>query len=264
MVVFLAQVTQPHMTQPLRSIFHQSHAAGIVGQMAVVALYAHLEVGWIIAMQQHLSVVVGLYHEVVGAVDAPAYVLGDTAAIGNNGENNALMLYFVAHAVYAVVRNGKGCHLEIAYLQGHFFLDLLLEGNGNLLAHAPVAVDSLVNVSRRPHRHLIFATQRAHRLDVVGMVVGDQDVSHLRKRKAVVCKVFLHCTYSDAAVDHQTVAVSIKKIAVSATSTSKRNKFQTHIWLIVIFGENKKFGKITENNRQHQTFCNNFEYLEAN
>ena len=33
---------------------------------------------------------------------------------------------------------------------------------------------------------------------------------------------------------------------------------------LVIFGENKKFGKITENNRQHQTFCNNFEYLEAN
>ena len=129
--------------------------------------------------------------------------------------------------------HGKGAHLKVSHGEGLAHLDVLLHLIGHLTLDAVVMVDAVVDSLRRIDRHMILITERAYRLDMVCMVVGDQQVLHRLQLYAIVFAVFLQCAYSYAYIYHQSVCGSTEIIAVPAAATSKRYKSQHDIRIFV-------------------------------
>lgn len=69
----------------------------------------------------------------------------------------------------------------------------------------------MMDRGRGVDRNMEILADTAHRLDMVGMVMGDDDILYLRQRKTIIREVFLQRSYADTDINHQIVSVIIKK-----------------------------------------------------
>jgi hypothetical protein len=87
--------------------------------------------------------------------------------------------------------------------------------------------------------HPIVTTERANRLDVVGVVVGYKQISHRLERDAIVLAIFLQDAYAYTYIYHQSVSGSSEIIAITAATAAKRYKSQ-HFNVIILCKSTQK------------------------
>ena len=160
-------------------------------------------------VEQHLCVVVGFNDQIVGLADERFHLFRDVTSVCDEAKHNTLCLNAVAHIVSAVVRNGKGGDAEVAQLERLVFLDEFCVDGSNLLSDAVVLKNTLMDFTRSIDGQVAVAANLTYRLDVVGMIVGDENVLHLLELQTVVLEVLFQRPYSHASIDEQPVAISI-------------------------------------------------------
>jgi hypothetical protein len=63
------------------------------------------------------------------------------------------------------------------------------------------------------------------------MIMGDEQMVYLGKAQTVVLELFLQGSDTHAYVNEQAVVISIEKVAIATTSTSKRDESE-HVYAI--------------------------------
>lgn len=225
-IIFLAQVAKPDVLQAGRDIFGQCLPAIDVAQVAVGALDALAQVFRIGTTGKHLRIVVGFKDEIVALSNERVHLVCDMTAVGDDGQHDAVVFYLIANAVRAVVRYGKGGYAERSYLNGLIFCQVALLFKRNLLADAPVLVDSHVDLAGRIDGHPILLRQSAHAFDVVGMVVRNKNMVNAVQLKPIVVEVLLERARANSCIDEECVLAGAEIIAIAATSTTKGDKLQ--------------------------------------
>ena len=102
----------------------------------------------------------------------------------------------------------------------------MLVANRNLGPYTVISLNAMMDRGRGVDRDMEVLADTAHRLDMVGMVMGDDDILYLRQRKTIIREVFLQRSYADTDINHQIVSVIIKKIAVTTATASERYKIE--------------------------------------
>ena len=199
--------------------------------MSDAAEYAALQKLGVWSVLHHLLVVVGLDDEVACAADVGLYLVGDLAYVGDEAEVGAVGLDEVAHAVAAVVGHAKGGDGEGSELYGGAFLNVSDEVRRYLLVDAEIVDDADVDVLRAIDGQLEIVTEASYAFHVVGVVVGDEYVTGIRERDAILAAELAQHAQSDAGIDDESFAVSKEVIAVSAASASKTNEFHISFFL---------------------------------
>ena len=64
-------------------------------------------------------------------------------------------------------------------------------------------------------------TQAADALDVVGMVVCNEQMVHLRHTEPIVLEMFFQRAYSHACIYEKTIVLSIQEVAIATASATK-------------------------------------------
>ena len=221
MIVFLAEMAEPYVTEIGRSIIGKRLSARHIAQMTVGPQDAILEILRIRTLLEHLLAVVRFYHQIVGAPDEIVHLLGDVAHIGDEAERHPLTLHEIAHVVGAVVGNPKRSNLELAHIQRHTLLDDVHVIGRNLLSDAVVALDTYMNFTGCIYWQMIIGAEASHRLHMVGMVVRDEDVVHILKSQSIVMKMLFQRSDSHSNIYQYRIRLSVKIVTVAATSTAK-------------------------------------------
>jgi hypothetical protein len=128
------------------------------------------------------------------------------------------------------MRHGKGPYMELSHGERLTDFDISSHIVGHLPRDTVVVVNASVYGLRGIDRNLIFITESPHRLDMIGMIVGNQQVLYGLQLNAIVLAVLLQGAYANAYIYHQSVCGSTKVIAITAAATSKRYKSQ-HVCL---------------------------------
>ena len=209
MVVFFRQMAEPHVAQETVCMLGDGLGAVVVVQMARATGYAHLQMLRIRTLQEHLAVVVSLDDQIIGACDVGSNLVGHLTDIGNQTERRLPHLNHIAHVVAAVVGHVEGRHPEVAHLQADARLDVAALLHSHLARYAVVAVDAFVHQPRGIDGQVKLVADAAHTLDVVGMVVGDQNVVHPRQAEPVVSEMLFQPTDAHAGINQEAVVFCI-------------------------------------------------------
>ena len=168
----------PDVPQSIRGIGCQCLTALVIGQMTAWSGDALFEMFRIMTILQHLRVMVGLYHKIVGAGDDGCNLVCDMSAVSDDAEHNVAQLDAVSHAVGAVVRHAEGCYPEVAQLKCLAFLYAVLKFERHLAPHAIVSADALIHFLGGINGNIVFCSKRAYGANMVGMVVRNENVVH--------------------------------------------------------------------------------------
>ena len=76
------------------------------------------------------------------------------------------------------------------------------------------------------YRQMKVVADTSHTLDMVGMIVCNEQMVHLRQVQTIVPEMPLQGAHTYTGIDHQSIVVGIEEIAVSAAPAAKRNEFQ--------------------------------------
>ena len=223
-VVLLAQVAQPDVLQLLAHVLGDGRAAVAVVQVSRAGEDAVLKELRIGSLLHHLDVVVGLDDEVAGSADELFHLVRHVPCIGDDADVGACGFDEVAYVVAAVVRHAEGRHAELANLQRLPLLQQPRHVGRQLLGDAVVAVDAPVHLAGGIDGHVVVCTERADALNVVGMVVGDEDVVHLLQADTVLATVLLEAPESYTYIDKQRISGCRQVIAISTAATAKGDK----------------------------------------
>ena len=82
-------------------------------------------------------------------------------------------------------------------------------GRIDLTCDAVVMIDALVHQFGGIDRKVQLMTDAAHALDMIGMIVGNDQMMNRVHRQPEVPEILLQSTYADTSVDHQTVVFCI-------------------------------------------------------
>ena len=226
MVVLFTQMAEPHVLQPFRHIFCQCPATRIIRQVTTLTLNTLFQIGRIRSVSQHLHIVIGLNHQIVGVRDGLLDVVGDAAHIGDDHKVHTFHMDLIAHILRSVVRHHKRAHQKLAYLHFLTHRQHHLHIIGHLPRNAIVMVDTRMNLRCGIDGQRVVMTKRPHRLDMVRMIVRNQHMLHITKANAIVPTVFFKGAQANANIYHQSVCGGTEVVAVSTASASKRYKFQ--------------------------------------
>ena len=120
----------------------------------------------------------------------------------------------------------EGFDTEIAQIQLQPWFDAHLQLWCYLPCDAVVTVYSLVYETGRIDRHLVVMTEGAHRLDMVSVIVGDQQMIDLVQVHTIVLTVLLQGTYTYADIYDECVCGGAEIVTITTAPASKRNKLQ--------------------------------------
>ena len=118
-------------------------AASYIALMPAGRQDSLFEIGGIGAVQQHVFIVISLYHQVIGGAYIGLHLLVGFAAIGGNHKPLTIVVYHITDTLGRVVVDSEriDCHVKKRPLL--FFLKIAATGF-EFLAHTIVAVYSLV------------------------------------------------------------------------------------------------------------------------
>ena len=172
----------------------------------------------------HLCVVIGLDYQMTGTLNIRLHFVGHHASIGDDAEVSALGLDKIAHIARTVVWYGEGRHQEITYLDSGSGIKNTRHLRRQLLRNTIVAVNALVHLADGINWNVIVMAERADRLYMVSMVVSNQHMMYLRQANPVVPASLLQASQAYSDINKQSVIRGRQQIAVTATSTTKREK----------------------------------------
>ena len=127
-----------------------------------------------------------------------------------------------------VLRAVANVNTEIAQAMSLILL-YIAHARHELLCHTIVAVDTHMGLTGGIDRDIVALTECAERLDVVGMVMGDEYAHDRIKRESGLLQSILDGTHRYTGIDEDTVVVGAQVEAVTATSACKTDKIQFHI-----------------------------------
>ena len=142
--------------------------------MAGTTGYPLLQIVGIRAIMQHLLIVIGFYYEIVGFGNHGFHVISDMPHIGHEDECHVRATDTIPHIIHAVVRHMEGCHLKMVYNERLTIFDIMFVFGHQLTLYTIVAVNAGMYVLGRMHHQFKVMAETAHRLYVVGMVMGYQ------------------------------------------------------------------------------------------
>ena len=226
MIILLAQVAQPNFPQGRGRTLGDDLSAGRVGQMTVGAEYSLLQMLRISTSDQHFFVVVGLNHEIIRLADEVSYLLRDVADVRHEYEDDLAAHHLISHVVRAVVRHVEGCDGERTEQKGCSLLNHLNMPGLDLCFYTVILFDARMHLPRCIDVDVEVVAQASRRLNMVGMVVRDQQTVDIGQPKAVILEMFLQRAEPQAGVYEDSVCLGEQTIAITATATAERNKFQ--------------------------------------
>jgi len=154
-----------------------------VVKMTHVAHDTRLEIAGILAVFQHLTVIVTLNHQIVGEVHIVGRALGDGAHVGSHNKTLPLILDAEAHALNIVARF-KGSNLHVQHTERD-----LLENRHMKVLDAAGDAATLQQLAHHAHRAIDAAPAAAHRrietTHVVLVGMGKQDAPDHLARHAI-------------------------------------------------------------------------------
>ena len=134
-----------------------------------------MQISGIRTILQHLHIVVGLDHQVVGTINGLLDIVGNATHIGKHHKHNTFNLQLVAHILAGIVRHSKRAHLKVAklYLLANYQLVFMILRY--FLRYTIILVYALVYFMSGINRQVTVVTQGAHTFYVVCVVVCYQD-----------------------------------------------------------------------------------------
>ena len=178
MIIVGTQVAEPHVAEIGGGMFGQGHGTLRIAQMPYRSGYTLLEVLRITTLCQHLFVVVGLDHEIVALFDDLKHLIGQMSDIGHQTEHNTFTLYLIAHIVGTIVGDTERRHMKFAQCKRSGLFYNMYKSGVDFLPYTIVAFDALMHFAGGEDWQPKVTTDAPHRLDMVGMVMGNQYVMH--------------------------------------------------------------------------------------
>ena len=241
-VVFGTEVAEPHAARFGGEMLLQGFGREAVVHVSASAGDAFAQVERIRAVFEELMVVVGLDHEVAGALHIGDHGFGELPRVGDEAEGGATVAslrckevggvcFFrfdefdeVAVVVGGVVGHGEGRDAEIAHLKGRVEGGAALQLFGDLFRHEAVAHDAFVYKHRRIDGDSEFDGERPHGFDVIRVVVGDDDGFDFWHRQSVVAHVLLEGANADAQVDEDGFAARFEIVTIAGAAAAETDE----------------------------------------
>ena len=149
------------------------------------------------------------------------HLVSHLSGIGDDAEHRVSVNYPVPEVVAAVVRHGEACDMECADIERVAVFDVSAVAGFYLLSDAIVLLYAVMHGIGRIYRRFGVGRDDAHRFDVVGMVVCDENGFQHCLVDAIVGEVFPETSYADTGVDHYSSGFIEEVIAVSATAAAE-------------------------------------------
>ena len=177
-IVLFAQMAEPNRLQRWCGKLSERLATSAVAEMTIGARNSCFQMLRIGALLEHGLIIIGLYHKVVGFADVPLHIGCNLTGIGYEHERDAVVNNFITHVVGAIVGHMKWRDAEVANVERGIRLDDFHVLGDNFLPHTIVALYALMHFMGCIYVYSRLETKIAGRFDVVGMVVGDEQMMH--------------------------------------------------------------------------------------
>ena len=224
-VVLLREMAEPHVPQPGMPVLLQQLPAGVVALVSARAQDTLFEIGRIGSVEQHMLVVVRLYHKVVRRADVFLHLLVDAAAVGHEHKALSAIVNAVPDAVGRVMLDAERVDFQPVQVPLFALVEETSAG-AQFLAHAVVAVDTRVNLRRGVDRQFDPLAQGAYGTDMVRVVVRDEHAHDVPELQTHLVQVFLNGTGRDTRIDENTPPMRAQIIAVAAASAGKTPEYK--------------------------------------
>ena len=132
----------------------------------------------------------------------------------------------VTHIVLTIVRHMERGNREMAHLNRLTISHYTLTANWDFGPDAIVVIQTMVNTFGGIDGNIKFLADTASRLDVVGVVMGYNNILYIAKPETVVVKMLLECAQTYADINHQTIILIIKIVAITAAPATERYKIK--------------------------------------
>lgn len=207
MIVFIAKMAEPNMAKSGRRIFDQSLSTLVVAQMPFGSADALLQMARISTLGQFFGLIVGFQDKVLRLRNTLLDLIGDVTTVSNQAKAHTFAYDTITRAVSTIMRDGEGGDGKLTYLLSFSFLQIEEIFLVDLSAHTPVAMYTTVYVRRGKDGNVAITTQRPYRLDMVGVVMGKDDMLDMVEFDAILVEMLFKRTNTHATIYHQTVCV---------------------------------------------------------
>ena len=170
-------------------------------------------------MLQHLFIVIGFQHQVIGLANSFSHSRSYLSHIGGQTEGDVALFDAISHTVAAVVRNLEWRDLKVANEHRLAFVQIAPAGFRHLRSRAIVVVDAYVHLLCGIDEFTVVVGQTANGLNVVGMVVGNEDAVNSLYRESIIAQRRLERSHWDAGIYEYTTFFALEVIAVPTTAT---------------------------------------------
>lgn len=207
MIVFIAKMAEPNMAKSGRRIFDQSLSTLVVAQMPFGSADALLQMARISTLRQFFGLIVGFQDKVLRLRNTLLDLIGDVTTVSDQAKAHTFAYDTITRTVSTIMGDGEGGDGKLTYLLSFSFLQIEEIFLVDLSAHTPVAMYATVYVRRSKDGNVAITTQRSYRLDMVGVIMGKDDMLDMVEFDAILVEMLFQRTNAHATVYHQTVCV---------------------------------------------------------
>ena len=207
MIVFIAKMAEPNMAKSGRRIIDEGLSTLVVAQMSFGSADALLQMAGISTLRKLLGLIVGFQDKVLRLRNTLLDLIGDVTTVCDQAKANTFAYDTITRTVCTIMGDGEGADSKLTYLLSFSFLQIEEIFLVDLSAHTPVAMYSTVYVRRGKDGNVAITTQRPYRLDMVGVVMGKDNMLDMVEFEAILVEMLFKRTNTYATVYHQTVCV---------------------------------------------------------
>ena len=174
-IVLMAQMAQHRVAHARLIQLQQRFTAGFIAQVPIAAQDARLELrGIMIVCVQHIDVMVAFQQHDIRARQRLQRFLGKHADIRGRGHAVPAIIHAIAYRLRRVVRDAIGHNARIANVKGFAAFKHPAAAGSNI---AQGALHGLPGAVVCVNRHMVFAAEDAHALDMIAVLVRNQDTA---------------------------------------------------------------------------------------
>ena len=222
-VVFLTDVAEEYILEVVGDMLSEKSGCVAIVEVSALGADTSLEIFGIRTICEHMIVVVGFDHQVVGLTHIVSGAVGDGSDVGGEHKSAGVEFDGESHIVAAVVRHIEGRDLKIGHLKGYLLEDrymILFDASGDgvsaqdTVEHTGCAVEFEMT---------IVAQEIVGILDMIGVVVCEKYTSDFVHSDAVGDEHLLHLIISYSGVDEYPALASAEVGAIAARAASDRH-----------------------------------------
>ena len=240
------------MCKAIVPIVGEESGCMFVAQMPRVRTYSLLERIVVIAVFEHLFVVVGFDDKIVGSGDIVGHVARDIAQVGSDYQSLIVEQDRIPHCIACIVAYRERLYDEVSDCDFVAFTEhsavVALGGDTD------IAVDTVEDSLRSVDGEVVFLCQYTDVFDVVGMGVGDEYAVNMAKVDTVVFADLLDRTHTYSRIDKETVIGGTDEVTITATAATKAQKTK----LIICGWHNLSFSTYSFTSKKHDKGTKNY------